>query len=149
MKRIILAIFVLFGFGGVAKAASEPIEPFMYEAPTELSRLSVVPTPQVGGGHSASLTWILSTDDNSTACTTSANCFQNVYRASGSCTNSFTLLTTTPLGAAVAQFIDSTITPGIWCYGVTFEINGLESSKDTVSVTLQPAPPSGASATTK
>lgn len=149
MKKLLLAFTAVFLFAGAARAAHPAIEPSMYEAPTELSRLSATPTPQAGGGHSATLTWVLSTDDNSTACTTSANCLQNVYRASGGCSNSFTLLTTTPLSAAAAQYIDSTITPGVWCYGVTFEINGLESAKDTVAVTLQPAPPSGAAATTK
>lgn len=138
------------------------MEPTMYEAPTELTRVSAVVdpsphapltgdvggplTPQTGGGgHSTALTWILSVDDTTTACTTTANCLQNVYRASGTCStsSSFSLLTTTALISTATAFTDSTVTPGVWCYGVTFGINGLESAKDTVSVTLQPASPSG------
>lgn len=156
MKKIIFAILLTVGFAGMVHAAPSPerapwIEPTMYEAPTELTRVHAVvgPAPQAGGGHSTALTWTLSTDDNTTACSTTANCLQNVYRASGACTNTFTLLTTTALSATASAFTDSTVTPGVWCYGVSFGINGLESAKDTVSVTLQPASPTGAAATTK
>lgn len=99
--------------------------------------------------HTATLTWTLSTDDTTTECVTGANCLQNVYRASGTCSasSSFTLLTTTALSPTATTFTDSTITPGTWCYGVTFSINGLESTKDTASVTLQPSPPTGAAVT--
>lgn len=179
MKKILFAGFLFLVFGQAARAAHVAVEPTMYEAPTELAqqtptelvqalqlvrelksdlafltvapRLVAVPAAQAGGGHSAALTWVLSTDDTTTACTTTANCLQNVYRASGACSvsSSFSLLTTTALSSTVTAFTDSTVTPGVWCYGVTFEINGLESNKDTVAVTLQPAPPSGAAATAK
>lgn len=147
MKRLLLAVFLALGFGAAAQAA---IEPTMYVAPTELSRLTA--TPQTGGGgHSAALTWVESVDDTPTACTTGANCLQNAYRAPGACStsSSFTLLTLTALSATATTFTDSTLTPGVWCYGVTFGINGLESAKDTVTVTLQPASPTGAAAATK
>ena len=111
---------------------------------------------QTGGGHSTALSWALSADDVTTACVTGANCLQNVYRAAGTCSASsaFTLLTATSLSATAVTFTASTVTPGVWCYGVTvtpgvwcygvtFGINGLESAKDTVTVTLQPASPSG------
>lgn len=147
------AFLLLFtpGLLHAAPATERPyVEPWSYEVPNELTRLSAVPQTG-GGGHSTALTWILSADDTTTACTTSANCLQNAYRAAGACStsSSFTLLTTTPLVATATAFTDSTVTPGVWCYGVTFGINGLESAKDTVSVTLQPAPPSGAAATSK
>lgn len=111
--------------------------------------LSSTAFPQAS--HSAVLTWALSTDDVAAACTSTAGCLQNVYRASGACsaTSSFTLLTTAALGPTVTTYTDATITPGVWCYGVTFEINGLESAKDTTTVSLQPAPPSGIAATAK
>jgi hypothetical protein len=148
MKRLLLAALLSLAFSGMAFAHA--IEPTMYEAPTELTRLSAVPQAG-GGGHSTALSWVLSTDDTTTACTTGANCLQNAYRAPGSCstTSSFTLLTTTALSATATTFTDTTVTPGVWCYGVTFGINGLESAKDTVSVTLQPASPTGAAATAK
>lgn len=117
-----------------------------------IALLTVLLRPaQAQGAHSAVLTWTLSTDDVTTSCTAGANCLQNVYRAPGACspTSSFTLLTPTALGATVTTFTDSTITPGSWCYGVTFEINGLESAKDTATVTLQPSAPTGITATAK
>jgi len=36
----------------------------------------------------------------------------------------------------------ATLTPGTWCYAVTFVLNGSESLKDTAQVSLQPAAPS-------
>lgn len=151
MKNILFAVLILLAFGQAARAGNIATEPTMYEAPTELSRVSAVPAAQAGGGHSTALTWVLSTDDTTTACTTTANCLQNVYRAAGACsvTSTFSLLTTTSLSSTATAFTDSTVTPGVWCYGVTFSINGLESAKDTVAVTLQPASPTGAAATTK
>lgn len=118
MKRILFAVLLALAFSSVALPQST---------------------------HSAVLTWTLSTDDVTTFCTAGANCLQNVYRALGACsaTSTFTLLTPTALGATVTTFTDSTLTPGAWCYGVTFEINGLESAKDTVTVQLQPSPPTG------
>lgn len=111
--------------------------------------LSSAALPQ--GSHSAVLNWTLSVDDVTASCTAGANCLQNVYRASGVCssTSSFTLLTGTALGPTVTTYTDSTITPGQWCYGVTFEINGLESAKDTTTVSLQPSAPTGIAATAK
>lgn len=152
-KRMLGILFAfLFVFGGsVAQAAPKgTIEPSSYEAPTELSRIEALPQTG-GGGHSTALSWILSTDDTTSACTTSANCLQNVYRANGSCSvsSSFTLLTTAALSATAITYTDTTVTPGVWCYGVTFDINGLESTKDTVTVSLQPAAPSGLAATPK
>jgi hypothetical protein len=76
-SRLILAVLLALGFATVGRAAA--IEPTMYEAPTELSRVTAMPSPQTGGGHSASLTWILSTDDTTVACTPTANCLQNVH----------------------------------------------------------------------
>ena len=104
--------------------------------------LLFVPVASAQSSHSATLTWTLSTDDTTANCTTTANCLQNVYRAVGSCTSStisWTLLTTTALSATVSTYIDSTVTPGQWCYGVTFGMNGLESAKLTAAGSLQPA----------
>src|SRR5271157_2218956 len=94
--------------------------------------------------HSAALTWTASTDDTTAACTaTGATCSQNVYRAAGSCSQTspvFTLLSS-PASTATA-YTDATLTPGTWCYAVTFVLNGSESLKDTAQVSLQPAAPS-------
>jgi len=146
MKRILLGTLLILLAAGSASAGP------LLHGPRLAPQIRVPRLfAQITGGHSAALTWVLSTDDTTTACTTTANCLQNVYRGSGSCSvsTSFSLLTTTALSATAAAFTDSTITPGVWCYGVTFGINGLESSKDTVSVTLQPASPTGAAATAK
>ena len=149
MKRILVALLFAVAFSTAARAHT--VEPTMYEAPTELSRLSAMIAAQAGGGHATALAWILSSDDTTTACTTTANCLQNVYRASGACSvsSTFSLLTTTSLSSTATAFTDSTVTPGVWCYGVTFSINGLESVKDTVAVTLQPASPTGVTGSAK
>lgn len=100
---------------------------------------------QIGGGHSGTLTWTLSIDDTTTECSVAgANCSQNVYRASGTCTQTspvFTLLSNQ--SAAAVSYTDSTITPGTWCYAVTFDIQATESVKATAQVSLQAAPPTG------
>lgn len=95
--------------------------------------------------HSAALTWTLSTDDTTAACSAAgASCSQNVYAAKGACTQTggpiFSLLSSQSATATV--YTDTTITPGTWCYAVTFVLNGSESVKDTAQVSLQPASPS-------
>lgn len=145
MKRAIVVLILLL-CAGVGRAAT--VEPTMYEAPTRLETISALAPV---GSHTASLTWVLSVDDDAGTttpvnCVATANCTQNVYRAVGACspTSTFSLLTTNPPSATSTTFSDATIHPGQWCYGVTFEMNGLESAKDTVTVSLQPAPVTGA-----
>ena len=127
MKRIILAVLLLLGMAGIAFA-----------------------------NHSATLTWTLSVDDDAALatpvnCVASANCLQNVYRAQGACsaTSNFTLLTNTALSPTATTFTDASLTPGVWCYGVTFSSNGLESAKDTTTVSLSPSPVTSLSGTAK
>lgn len=93
------------------------------------------------GGHSITLTWTLSADDTTANCTASAGCAETVYRGNGSCTSATLTALSSGLVATSATFTDGAPTPGIICYGVTFTINGVESPKDTVTVTLQPFPP--------
>lgn len=115
MKRIILICGLLSLFAGSARAQA----------------------------HSASLTWTLSTDDTTTECSVAgAACSQNVYRAAGACTQTspvFTLLSNQ--GASAVAYTDSTVTPGTWCYAVTFVIQSTESVKATATVSLQPSAP--------
>ena len=117
MKRIILICGLLSLFAGSARAQT----------------------------HSASLTWTLSTDDTTTECSVAgAACSQNVYRAAGACTQtSPTFVLLSNQGAAAVAYTDATVTPGTWCYAVTFQIQGTESVKATATVTLPAAPPTG------
>lgn len=117
MKRIILICGLLSLFAGSARAQS----------------------------HSAALTWTLSTDDTTTECSVvGAACSQNVYRASGSCTQtSPTFVLLSNQSASAVAYTDATITPGTWCYAVTFSIQGTESVKATAQVSLQAAPVTG------
>lgn len=115
-----------------------------------IALLSVCLWPAKAASHSATLSWALSVDDDAGAatpvnCVAAATCMQNVYRAAGSCsaTSNFTLLTGVALSPTVTTYTDSTLHPGVWCYGVTFSINGLESAKDEVTVQLQPSPVTG------
>ena len=123
MRKWICLAFLLFAFAGRAAAQS----------------------------HIAALTWTLSTDDTTTACAaTGANCSQAVYRAPGSCssTSIFTALNST-VSATATTFSDTTITPGQFCYAVTFTIGGVTSivfksgDSNFVSVSLPPAPQTG------
>lgn len=93
--------------------------------------------------HSASLTWTLSTDDTTTECSVAgAACSQNVYRAAGACTQtSPTFVLLSNQGAAAVAYTDATVTPGTWCYAVSFVIQGTESLKATAQVSLQPSAP--------
>ena len=93
--------------------------------------------------HSAVLTWVVSTDDTTTACSaTGATCAQNVYRApSGCAVTNPAFVTLTSLAATATTYTDSSITPGTWCYSVTFALNGTESVKNTAQVILPPAAP--------
>jgi len=103
--------------------------------------------------HSAILTWTLSADDTAANCPAGAPCTQNVYRASGNCspTTSFqplsigrlgTWSTATPPAPPPATFTDTTITPGAWCYAVSFVFNGAESPKVSAQTLITPAAPS-------
>jgi hypothetical protein len=80
-------------------------------------------------GHSAALTWTLSTDDTTTACAvTGANCSQAVYRGPGACSATSTLTAlNSSLSATATSYTDTTITPGQYCYAVSFTI-GSETS---------------------
>jgi hypothetical protein len=104
--------------------------------------------------HQAALTWTLSADDTTTACAvTGANCSQAVYRGPGACSAS-TVLTAlnSSLSATVTSYTDTTITPGTYCYAVTFTIGGQTSviykSGDTnfSTVLLPPSPQTGLAA---
>jgi len=104
-------------------------------------------------GHSAVLTWTLSADDTAANCPVGAPCTQNVYRASGNCsaTSNFQPLSiamsgtwsaTTPAIPPPATFTDTTITPGTWCYAVSFVLNGSESPKVSAQALITPSAPS-------
>jgi hypothetical protein len=95
-------------------------------------------------GHHASFSWTLSTDDTTTTCAAPNTCSQTIYRIAGACGTAPTF--TTPLSslsATATTYTDSTIVPGIWCYGLSFTQNGLESAKDFVTVSLPPASQTG------
>src|SRR5215472_7281670 len=88
------------------------------------------------GGHSVSLSWVLSTDDTTAGCAAPNTCSQTVYRASGACSTSSNFVSIGTPAASISTFTDSTVVPGTYCYAVSFTQNGLESSKDTVTVKL-------------
>ena len=140
MKRLILAGFLLL-IPTFVHAAS--IEAEMIPAPTELQN----PVPrlfaQVTGSHTVSLSWILSTDDTTTGCATPNTCLQTTYRAPGACSTSSVFASIGSPAASSATFIDTSVVPGVYCYAVSFTQNALESGKDTLTVTLPPASPTG------
>ena len=92
---------------------------------------------QAATTHSVTLQW--SDTVNPTGTT------YNVYRATGLCsgTPSFSKLAT---GVAVTNYVDTTVTPGNYCYQVTASLNGMESSPS--NSVLAPVPPFAPSALT-
>jgi hypothetical protein len=104
--------------------------------------LLLIPTRASAQAHSAALTWTLSTDDTTTTCAVAGTtCTQNVYRAPGACASASTFTLLGSANATTVTFNDATITPGTYCYAVTFVLNGSESVKTTAQVLLPPAPP--------
>lgn len=108
---------------------------------------------QAQATHQVVLTWVLSTDDTTSNCTTSNPCSQNVYRAAGVCSSA------TSFGAALANlsatattYTDTAVSPGqVYCYGITFVDNTGESPfifttppTNMVSAKVQPFPPTNA-----
>lgn len=83
--------------------------------------------PAAAQTHSATATWNLSTDDTTAACAAPSTCSQNGYKAPGVCSTTSVFTQFTSLSATATTFTDATITPGKWCYAVTFVLNGSES----------------------
>ena len=115
-----------------------------------LSVLLLIASPTFAQAHSAALTWVLSSDDTTTACAvTGAACTQSVYRASGACSSTSIFTSLASVSATAVAYTDSTIVPGNYCYAVTFTIGGQTSiiyqSGDTnfASVSLSPSPETG------
>lgn len=79
--------------------------------------------------HSVTLTWSDTTNPSGTT--------YNVYRAQGLCSGTPTF---SKLAAAVPAktYLDSTVTPGNYCYEVTATANGMESAPSNTA--LAPVP---------
>ena len=92
--------------------------------------------------HTVNLSWTVSTDDTATNCLATAACHQTVYRAAGACsaTSSFRAIGT--LSASQGTYADLNVTTGTYCYAVSFTLDGVESTKDSATVSLRPASPS-------
>ena len=71
----------------------------------------------------------------------------SVFRASGSCSGSPTFVRLTS-GLTAKTYVDSPVTPGLYCYTATATLNGMESDQ-AVGVTAQvkPFPPSSVTGT--
>lgn len=88
------------------------------------------------GPHSVTINWTASPD-----AAANPTLSYNIYRAVGSCTNTFVKINSTAAG--VLAFTDTNVTVGqTYCYQATAVLNGLESipSNQDPAVIL-PAPP--------
>lgn len=106
-----------------------------------LGFLFALAVPVLVSAHSVTGTFTKSTDD--TGATGSG---YTTWRLSGTCptnpttTTGFTSLNSTPY--TVATFTDSTVTPGTYCYVVTFSNSTATSvPSNTASAVIQPAAP--------
>jgi len=90
-----------------------------------LASIGVAQTAQ----HSATLTWADATNPTGTT--------YSVYRATGLCsgTPTFAKLAT---AITVKTFVDSTVTPGNYCYVATASFGGVESSFSNTAVAAVP-----------
>ena len=93
--------------------------------------------------HTVGLAWTISTDDIATNCAVSGACHQTVYRAAGACSATSNFISLGVIAATQATFTDTSVPGGVWCYAVSFTLDGTESAKDPLTVSLQPAPPTG------
>jgi hypothetical protein len=87
--------------------------------------------------HSVTLNWL----DNQAGATYS------VYRATGLCSGTpvFAKIVT---ALTVKTFVDTTVTPGNYCYTATATVNGMESAQAVPVVAAVPtSPPTGLTAT--
>ena len=101
-----------------------------------LARLSFAQATQ----HSVTLTW--SDPSNPTTGTT-----YSIYRATGLCSGTPTF---SKLASAVSgkSYVDTTVTPGNYCYQATATVNGMESAPSNTAAAAVPSfPPQGLSAT--
>jgi len=103
--------------------------------------------PLLFAQHSVSLGWVISTDDTTANCTTAGTCSQTVYRAQGACAATSSFISLGSLASSQTTYIDTSVPGGMWCYAVTFTLNGVESPKVTTSVSLLPASPTGLAVT--
>lgn len=146
LKWIFLFLAVLLFGGSAAQAAPKAIDwtaavsvrPVLHPA---IAPLGVI-FAQVSGGHTAALSWTLSTDDTTSNCAAPSTCSQSVYRSAGACPAAFGTPYATGLSATVTSFTDATPLFGNSCYAVTFTINGAESVfSANAGGSLRPAAP--------
>jgi hypothetical protein len=97
--------------------------------------------------HTVNLAWTVSTDDTTLNCAASGACHQTVYRAPGACSATSSFISLGVIAAMQGTFADTNVPGGIWCYAVTFTLDGTESAKDVATVSLQPQAPTSLKAT--
>ena len=91
--------------------------------------------------HTVNLSWTISTDDTTTNCAASGACHQTVYRAPGACSTTSSFISLGSIAATQGTYADTNVPGGIWCYAVSFTLDGTESAKDSLTVSLQPQAP--------
>ncbi len=99
-----------------------------------------------GNGHYVTLTWTLSTDDNSTNCPAAGDCSYNIYRNAAACPLPTGLTPLASTANAISTYQDNSVNlKSQYCYAVTFVANGAESVySNEPQVSIKPFPPSGA-----
>jgi hypothetical protein len=135
---VVLLALSLFSTAAIAapKPAPAPVSAELVATPDPEPA-----APQVsGGGHSVSLSWTASIDAAANPSLT-----YSVYRATGSCTATFTKINT---NVTLSVYTDPSMQPGSYCYKVTSVLNGAESVfSNSASAVILPAPPTNAAVT--
>src|SRR6516162_8828465 len=97
--------------------------------------------------HTVNLSWTISADDIAANCTVAGSCQQTIYRAPGACSATSSFISLGVIAATQATYVDTAVPGGIWCYAVSFTLDGTESVKDSATVSLQPQAPTSLKAT--
>src|SRR5215831_3588864 len=143
MRRLLCGLLLLL---------SLPVLSFAYPGSLYHHEQDVRPhlLAQTGNPHNVTLTWTQSTDFNTTNCTTTSPCVNNVYRAPNACSTSSSFLIVAGPPATVT-YNDTSVSVGqTYCYQVTFSINGLESApSNQVTATIRPFAPTSLGEQTK
>lgn len=123
MRRL-LALILALG-GSIVAMAQPPLKAAAGQSPTG---------PYVG------LTWTASATPGAS---------YNVYRTlAASCPSALSGYTELAKGVSGTSYSDTSITAGAYCYVATSVVNGAESQpSNAASVSVQPQPPSGLTAT--
>lgn len=141
MKKVVLLI-LLACLAALAVPSAASADPKPTTPSSSSLKVAASPVPSPTGGHQVTLTWTAASD-------AIASSTYTVYRISGTCPGTVTLSSFTAItpGVTGTTSVDSTVTPGLYCYVVTQVQGGAESApSNTAQATIKPFAPTNLTA---